>query len=111
MQANNYRLKHHPKEPLVHENPSLMMRTIRDLSINDVERIRIDSLSDYQKVLSFTQKFIPELEDRIEHYDKGRPIFDLYGIEDEIQRALERKVVLKSGGYLVIDQTEAMSTT
>jgi ribonuclease G len=109
-EAINYRLKHHSNEPLVHENPSLMMRTIRDLSINDVERIRIDSLSDYQKVLSFTQKFIPELEERIEHYNKDRPIFDLYSIEDEIQRALERKVVLKSGGYLVVDQTEAMST-
>ena len=95
---------------LIHEDLSLVMRTMRDLSGIDIEKVRIDSHSTFDKVKSFASKFIPELESRIEHYPGERPIFDLYGAEDEIQRALERKVLLKSGGYLIIDQTEAMTT-
>lgn len=95
---------------LIHEDLSLVMRTMRDLSGIDIEKVRIDSHSTFDKVKSFASKFIPELESRIEHYPGERPIFDLYGAEDEIQRALERKVPLKSGGYLIIDQTEAMTT-
>jgi hypothetical protein len=53
---------------------------------------------------------MPSLDDRIEHYDGERPIFDLYGVEDEMQRALKKEVPLKSGGYLIVDQTEAMTT-
>ncbi len=95
---------------LIHEDMSLVMRTMRDLSGIEIEKIRIDSRSTYDKVKKFAGKFMPELVDRIEHYPGERPIFDLYGIEDEIQKALERKVPLKSGGYLIIDQTEAMTT-
>ena len=95
---------------LIHEDMSLVMRTMRDLSGFDIEKIRIDSRSTYDKVKKFASKFIPELEDRIEHYPGERPVFDLYGVEDEIHKALERKVPLKSGGYLIIDQTEAMTT-
>ena len=95
---------------LVHEDMSLVMRTMRDLSGIDIEKVRIDSRSNAEQVKRFASKFIPELENCIEHYPGERPIFDLYGIEDEIQRALERKVPLKSGGHLIIDQTEAMTT-
>jgi ribonuclease G len=95
---------------LIHEDMSLVMRTMRDLSGIEIEKVRIDSRSTFDKVQKFASKFIPELENRIEHYPGERPIFDLYGIEDEIQRALEKKVPLKSGGYLIIDQTEAMTT-
>ena len=95
---------------LIHEDMSLVMRTMRDLSGIDIEKIRIDSRSKYEKVKKFAAKFIPDLENRIEHYPGERPVFDLYGVEDEIQKALERKVPLKSGGYLIIDQTEAMTT-
>jgi ribonuclease G len=95
---------------LIHEDMPLVMRTMRDLVGTGVEKIRIDSRETYQKVLKFATKFIPEQASRIEHYSGERPIFDIYGVEDEIQRALERKVQLKSGGYLIIDQTEAMTT-
>ena len=99
-----------PVGSLIHEDMSLVMRTMRDLSGIEIEKIRIDSRSTFEKVTKFASKFIPELENRIEHYPGERPIFDLYGVEDEIHKALERKVQLKSGGYLIIDQTEAMTT-
>ncbi|MBD3671824.1 MAG: ribonuclease G [Gammaproteobacteria bacterium] len=95
---------------LIHEDPPLVMRVMRDLVGGKVDKLRIDSKETYQRVLRFASKFIPELEHHIEYYPGERPIFDIYGIEDEIQKALERKVELKSGGYLIIDQTEAMTT-
>ena len=95
---------------LIHEDLSLVMRTMRDLSGIEIEKVRIDSRSTFEKVQKFANKFIPELENRIEHYPGERPVFDLYSVEDEIQKALERKVMLKSGGYLIIDQTEALTT-
>ncbi len=95
---------------LIHEDLPLVMRTMRDVVGAEVEKVRIDSRETFRKVVRFAEKFIPELVPRIEHYAGERPIFDLYAIEDEIQRALERKVQLKSGGYLIIDQTEAMTT-
>jgi ribonuclease G len=88
----------------------LVIRTLRDLADPEVEKIRIDSRETVQKVIDFAQAYIPGLTGRIEHYPGERPIFDLYGIEDELQKALERKVELKSGGYLIFDQTEAMTT-
>ncbi len=99
-----------PAGSLVHEDMPLTMRIMRDLAGVELEKIRIDSRETFQKVQRFAEKFIPELAPRIEYYPGERPIFDLYGVEDEIQRALERKVELKSGGYLIIDQTEAMTT-
>lgn len=95
---------------LLHEDMPLVMRTMRDLRGRQIEAIRIDSRETYDKVKKFAGKFLPELVDSIEHYPGERPIFDLYGVEDEIHKALERKVQLKSGGYLIIDQTEAMTT-
>ncbi|MCB1755711.1 MAG: ribonuclease G [Gammaproteobacteria bacterium] len=88
----------------------LVLRTLRDIKGHSIERVRIDSRETYQLALDFCKEYIPELTERIEHYPGERPIFDIYGVEDEIQKALDKKVQLKSGGYLVIDQTEAMTT-
>ncbi|HSH43949.1 MAG TPA: ribonuclease G [Arenicellales bacterium] len=95
---------------LIHEDTPLAMRTMRDLVRDNVEKVRIDSRENYQKAVKFARELIPEVVDRIEYYPGERPIFDLYSVEDEIQRSLDRQVPLKSGGYLVIDQTEAMTT-
>lgn len=95
---------------LIYKDFSLVIRTIRDLMGSSVEKVRIDSRETYQEVVQFAEKFLTDLVPQITHYPGERPIFDLYSIEDEISRALERKVQLKSGGYLVIDQTEAMTT-
>jgi len=95
---------------LVYEELSLAMRVMRDIAGSNIDAIRIDSRETYNKVIKFASKFIPELAPRIEYYPGERPIFDLYGAEDEIQRALQSKIKLKSGGYLIIDQTEAMTT-
>jgi ribonuclease G len=95
---------------IVHEDLPLVIRTLRELSGTEIERIRIDSRDTVKRVLEFAERFIPELAEGIEHYQGERPLFDLYGVEDEIQKSLHRKVQLKSGGHLVIDQTEAMTT-
>lgn len=95
---------------VIYEDLPLPLRVIRDLSANDSERIRIDSNDTFHKAIQFAEKFSSDLVPLIEHYPGERPIFDLYSTEDEIQRALHRRVELKSGGHLVIDQTEAMTT-
>jgi len=95
---------------LVHEDLPLLLRALRDLVTPEVEKVRIDSREGWQKARQFAYKMIPDLGVQISHYSGARPILDLYGVEDEIQKALERKVELKSGGYLIIDQTEAMTT-
>ena len=94
----------------IYEDLPLVLRALRDLVDLDVEKVRIDSRENYKKALDFAQQFVPQVAPRIEYYPGERPIFDLYGVEDEIQKALDRKVQLKSGGYLIIDQTEAMTT-
>jgi ribonuclease G len=94
----------------IYEDLSLPLRALRDLMRRDVEKVRVDSRETLDKTLRFAQQFMPDLADRVEHYPGERPIFDLYGVEDEIQRALKKEVPLKSGGYLIIDQTEAMTT-
>ena len=99
-----------PAAQLVHEDLALSLRALRDLVTPEVERIRVDSRESWQKAQQFARKLIPDLAVQIEYYPGARPIFDLYGVEDEIQKALERKVELKSGGHLIIDQTEAMTT-
>lgn len=94
----------------VYADLPLVERILRDMVGGDIERIRIDSRETYQKVCGFVERYLPELIGRIEHYPGERPIFDLFNVEEEIHRALERKVELKSGGYLIFDQTEAMTT-
>ena len=86
------------------------LRALRDLMHGDIEKVRVDSRETFERTLDFAQRFMPYLADRIEHYPGERPIFDLYGVEDEIEKALRKDVPLKSGGHLVIDQTEAMTT-
>jgi ribonuclease G len=95
---------------VIHEDLSLSVRTLRDMVGNDTDLVKVDSRETYQKLTNFADKYIPDLPCVIEHYPGDRPLFDLYNIDDEIQRALGRKVELKSGGYLIIDQTEAMTT-
>jgi ribonuclease G len=95
---------------VIYEDLPLVLRIIRDLSPSQAEKIRIDSRETDAKVRAFAEEFTPELLSRIEHYPGERPILDLYSTEDEIQRALQRRVELKSGGHLFIDQTEAMTT-
>ena len=95
---------------LVHAALPLVMRILRDLPGGEIDKVRIDSRGTYQTIVEFASQFIPELVVHIEHYPGERPIFDLYSVEDEIQKALQRKVQLKSGGHLFIDQTESMTT-
>ncbi|MEX0607398.1 MAG: ribonuclease G [Halofilum sp. (in: g-proteobacteria)] len=95
---------------VVHEDLHLVLRTLRDMGGGRVERIRVDSSAAYDRMRKFARDFLPEAFERIEHYTGERTLFELYGIEDELQRALDRKVPLKSGGYVVFDQTEAMTT-
>jgi ribonuclease G len=94
----------------IYEDLSLPLRTLRDLMHSEVDKVRIDSEEGFNRVKEFVGRFVPDWLPRIEHYDSERPIFDLYGIEDEINQALHRQTRLKSGGYLIIDQTEAMTT-
>ena len=94
----------------VYSDLPLEIRTLRDLNTDDVENISIDSRETVLSVRTFAEKLVPELIDRIQHYKGARPIFDLHGIEDELEKALQRKVLLKSGGHLVFDQTESMTT-
>ncbi|KGK43090.1 ribonuclease G [Nitrincola sp. A-D6] len=95
---------------IVYEDLPLHMRALRDMAHADVERIRIDSKETYQSALEFAQVLVPEIVDKIEYYPGERPLFDMFNVEEEMQKALGRKVELKSGGYLIFDQTEAMTT-
>jgi ribonuclease G len=92
------------------EDLPLARRVIRDFTGTEIEKIRIDSKLSFNELVEFTQEYVPELHDKLEYYKGERPIFDLYDVENEAQRALKRRVDLKSGGYLIIDQTEAMTT-
>ncbi len=95
---------------LIYEELPLYQRIIRDLVIQNISKILVDSRETYGKILEFVRDFVPNAEERIEHYPGERPVFELYNVEDDLQKALSRKVALKSGGYLIIDQTEAMTT-
>ncbi len=95
---------------VIHEDLPLVLRTLRDLVDGDSYKIRIDCLETTERAVEFAQQFMPGVTERIEYYSGDRPIMDIYLVEDEIERALQRKVELKSGGHLVIDQTEAMTT-
>ncbi|HAY11180.1 MAG TPA: ribonuclease G, partial [Thauera sp.] len=94
----------------LYEDLGLPLRALRDLMRANIEKVRIDSRETWEKALAFARTYMPAQLEHIEHYPGERPLFDLYGIEDEIQKALHKHVPLKSGGHLVIDQTEAMTT-
>ena len=95
---------------LVHEDLPLPLRLMRDLVGEGVDRVLVDNERTCERMKEFAATFMPALGARVERYTGSRPIFDLHAVEEEIQRSLERKVALKSGGYLVIDQTEALTT-
>jgi len=95
---------------LLHQDLSLAERVLRDLAGESTQAIRIDSKMQYDLLEAFGRVYMPRAAAKLEHYKGERPIFDLFGIEEEIARALARRVELKSGGYLIIDQTEALTT-
>jgi len=94
---------------LIYNDLDLLLRTVRDMFTPDVEKLIIDSRSEYDRVKKFIAALMPDFTGHIELYDGTDPIFDGYGIEIEIDRALERKVWLKSGGYLIVDEMEALT--
>jgi len=95
---------------LVYEDLSLSQRVLRDMVGAETQRIIVDSRETWQKLTAFAEHYMPRVRGRIEHYTGERPLFELHDVEAEIERALSRRVELKSGGTLVIDQTEALTT-
>ena len=95
---------------LVYQDLSLAQRVLRDMLSDGISVVRVDSRENHQKLDAFAQAYMPRLRGRLEHYTGERPLFDAYNVEQEIEKALSRRVDLKSGGTLVIDQTEAMTT-
>ncbi|HNT40199.1 MAG TPA: ribonuclease G, partial [Rubrivivax sp.] len=98
-----------PAGSLLHQDLSLAERVLRDLASEATQTIRIDSGMQAQALRTFGDTYMPGMAARLEHYKGERPIFDLFGIEEEIARALSRRVDLKSGGYVIFDQTEALT--
>jgi len=94
----------------LYEDLNLALRTLRDLVNDDTTRILVDSRENFRRLSAFAAEYSPKVLPLLQHYSGERPLFELHNIEDEIQRALARRVELKSGGYLIIDQTEAMTT-
>jgi ribonuclease G len=95
---------------LLHQDLSLAQRVLRDFVSDSTDRILIDSRENFLRLQAFARDYVPNVLARLEHYTGERPVFDLYNVEGEIEKALARRVELKSGGYLIIDQTEAMTT-
>ena len=104
------RAQQRPAGSLLHQDLSLAERVLRDLSNEATHTVRIDSRLQCDALKAFGETFMPGTVAKLEHYRGERPIFDLFGIEEELARALARRVDLKSGGYLIIDQTEALTT-
>lgn len=94
---------------ILYQDLDLVLRSVRDLMSPDIDRLVVDSEEDYNEILKLMERFMPELAHRVELYKSDVPLFDVYGIETEINRALGKKVWLKSGGYLIIDQNEALT--
>jgi ribonuclease G len=95
---------------LLYQDLSLAQRMLRDMVTSDTTRVVVDSRENFQKLAAFAENYMPKVRGRLEHYTGERPLFDLYNVEAEIEKALSRRVELKSGGYLIIDQTEALTT-
>jgi len=98
----------HKAPALMHPDLDLILRSVRDLFSDDVNKLVIDDRAEYERVRAFVEQVAPELKHQVELYTGDEPIFDEYGIEQELQKAQNRKVWLKSGGYIIIDQTEAL---
>jgi len=97
-----------PTPSLIHQELTVSLRAVRDLLIQDAEKLTIDSRSGYETILAFLDTFMPSLKSSIELYDELEPIFEAYNLEGDISRAIKRKVWLKSGGYIVMEHTEAL---
>ena len=95
---------------LLYQELDISLRVLRDFVSQATTRILVDSRITYQRMREFAAAYNPNACERLEHYPGERPLFDLHGVEEEIERALSKRVDLKSGGYLIIDQTEAMTT-
>jgi ribonuclease G len=95
---------------LLYQDLSLAQRVLRDMVTDDTARVLVDSRENFHKLAAFADKYMPQVRRNVEHYTGERPLFDLYNVETEIEKALSRRVELKSGGYLIIDQTEALTT-
>jgi len=95
---------------LLYQDLSLAQRVLRDMVTVQTGRVLIDSRENFHKLAAFAQNYMSQVRAKLEHYTGERPLFDLYNVETEIEKALSRRVDLKSGGYLIIDQTEAMTT-
>jgi len=102
--------KRHPAPALLYEDLNLAQRVLRDFVNEETTSIQIDSRENFQKLREFSQSYTPSVLPKLTHYTGERPLFDLHAVEEEIERALGRRVDLKSGGYLIIEQTEAMTT-
>jgi ribonuclease G len=99
-----------PPPRLLYQDLSLAQRVLRDMVSGTTGRVIVDSRENFQKLAAFAETYMPKVRSRLEHYTGERPLFDLYNVETEIEKALSRRVALKSGGYLMIDQTEALTT-
>ncbi len=95
---------------LIHKEADVIVTRIRDIFTDDVQKLLVDNRDDYKKIISYARQVAPHLKNRVELYKGELPLFDLYNLEPEIEKMLERKVWIKKGAYLVIDQTEAMVT-
>ncbi|MCB1983964.1 MAG: ribonuclease G [Burkholderiales bacterium] len=95
---------------LLYQDLDLSHRVLRDFANKNTSCIQVDSRENHQRLIAFANSYIPNMADRISLYAGERPLFDLYGVEDEIQKSLAKRVNLKSGGYVIIDQTEALTT-
>lgn len=99
-----------PAGSLLHQDLDLLQRVLRDLVSDHTQTIRLDSMEQFHRLRAFGQEFMPAAAGKLQHYKGERPIFDLYSIDEEVAKALGRRVELKSGGYLIVDQTEALTT-
>ncbi len=99
-----------PSTTILHQDLSLLQRVLRDMVSDATHTIRVDSKEQFDALMKFGLEFMPDAASKLQHYKGERPIFDLYAIDEEIAKALGRRVDLKSGGYLIVDQTEALTT-
>jgi len=99
-----------PAPAMIHKEAEMIVSMIRDIFTDDVQRVLVDDKEDYKKVISYARQVAPDLKNRVELYKGEQPLFDLYNLEPEIEKMLDRKVWIKKGAYLIIEQTEAMIT-
>jgi ribonuclease G len=98
-----------PVPSLVYEDLDITQRSVRDLFTPDIQRVVVDDKATFDRVCNFVETFVPKLRNRVIHYDSEIPLLDAYGVEVDISRALEKKVWLRSGGYIIIETTEALT--